>query len=113
SILAQQSAGLGDIIIQRCQQLSTVKDILTNICRYEDRNIAGQFAAVLLWVLCNNINNSVWNNMKETRQSLGAKAVSIWQERINSFSSRQISDRNRQKGGTNVMLTPGSMRVLV
>jgi phosphomevalonate kinase len=47
SILARQIAGIDGIITARSQQNSPVKDIITNICRYEYRDVVGKFARVL------------------------------------------------------------------
>ncbi|GAU45901.1 hypothetical protein TSUD_401110 [Trifolium subterraneum] len=58
SIIVRQIAGLEDMITTRCIRLTTVKDVVMNICRFEDRDTVGQFA-VLLWVIWNNRNNSI------------------------------------------------------
>jgi hypothetical protein len=50
-----------------------------DICRYENRDVAGKFAT-LVWEMWNNRNNSVWNNVKEPGQTVGIKALCHWSE---------------------------------
>ncbi|MCI78120.1 hypothetical protein A2U01_0099390, partial [Trifolium medium] len=36
--------------------------------------------AMLMWVLWNNRNDNVWNDVKESGQSLGVKALRLWSD---------------------------------
>ncbi|MCI17899.1 hypothetical protein A2U01_0039050, partial [Trifolium medium] len=58
-------------------QFSEAKDVLLDICRTEDRETAGR-AAMLMWVIWNNRNCSVWNASRESGRCLGAKAHQLW-----------------------------------
>jgi hypothetical protein len=74
---AWQSAGLDMLVLSQIHRFSLAKEL--DVCRFADRYRAGQFA-LLVWVLWNNRNNSVWNRTKETGQQLEARALSMWTE---------------------------------
>ncbi|MCI08932.1 pentatricopeptide repeat-containing protein, partial [Trifolium medium] len=76
---AWQGAGIDHLISTHAHHAVTAKESILNICRNSDRKMAGR-AAMLIWVLWNNRNNWVWNNVKEQGQHLGIKAMSLWNE---------------------------------
>jgi hypothetical protein len=79
SLRALEVASLKHVIETRILHYNTAKDLILNICQFESKAVAGMFA-MLLWFLWSNWNNSAWNNMKESGQILGAKAMFLWQE---------------------------------
>jgi ribonuclease HI len=79
SVEARQAAGLDYVILPRIQQFSSIKDLILDVCLKESKETAGQFA-MLAWVLWQNRNNQVWNNVQETGRSLGLKARCLWNE---------------------------------
>ncbi|MCI12862.1 cytochrome P450, partial [Trifolium medium] len=76
---AWQAAGLEHIITPHAQQVHTVKECILQLCRLNDRTVAGK-AAMMIWILWQNRNNCVWNQEKEHGQQLGSKALSLWHE---------------------------------
>ncbi|GAU12305.1 hypothetical protein TSUD_252550 [Trifolium subterraneum] len=81
------AAGLEHVIQPRLQHYSNAGDVILQLCNNEDRMVAGQ-VVMLLWVLWNNRNNSLWNDLKEPGRSLGIKAMQLWQE-WNSVQQQQ------------------------
>ncbi|KAK2420530.1 hypothetical protein QL285_031245 [Trifolium repens] len=79
SVEARQAAGLDYVIMPRLQHFSSIKDLILDVCLKEPKETAGQFA-VLAWVLWQNRNNQVWNNVQETGRCLGLKARCLWNE---------------------------------
>jgi hypothetical protein len=73
------SAGLEDIVLPRCQQVSNAHAVIHAICSNEDKMKAGLFATVV-WILWKNRNNRVWNDVAEPGRSLGFKAKQCWDE---------------------------------
>ncbi|PNX56702.1 hypothetical protein L195_g058337, partial [Trifolium pratense] len=71
--------GMEHVILPRLQRFCSVQAIIHDICSVEDQDTAGAFA-LLVWVLWNNRNNSVWNNSKEPVRSLGFKSRQLWSE---------------------------------
>ncbi|XP_045792146.1 uncharacterized protein LOC123886917 [Trifolium pratense] len=70
----------------KIQAPQKTKHLLWRICKgclltnaAFDCNEAGK-AAMLLWVLWQNRNNWVWNNMKEQGQQIGINAMRLWDE---------------------------------
>jgi ribonuclease HI len=59
--------------------MTSAKQLIMKLCRHCDRDDAGK-VAVLLWILWQNRNNSVWNQDKEHGQHLGYKALLTWHE---------------------------------
>ncbi|MCH93230.1 putative reverse transcriptase, partial [Trifolium medium] len=79
SIQARQAAGLEQFIGTRIHQFSTVKDLILDIFRKENKEIAGR-CAVLICTVRNNRNSFVWNASKENGRILGAKTHHFWIE---------------------------------
>ncbi|MCI55626.1 hypothetical protein A2U01_0076877, partial [Trifolium medium] len=50
----------------------------------------------LLWVLWNNRNNSVWNDVKEEGQQLGIKALSMWNG-LWAVQVQEIKNQHREQ----------------
>ncbi|CAJ2657007.1 unnamed protein product [Trifolium pratense] len=76
---ARQSACLEQVILPRLQRFSSATDVIFDICSNESQETAGSFA-MLVWVLWNNRNNCVWNDMNESGSCLGIKARHLWAE---------------------------------
>jgi hypothetical protein len=74
-----QSAGLEAVIMPRLQQNLGAKNVLFSVCTGEDHMTAGLVATVA-WVLWNNRNNKVWNDVAEPGRILGFKAKQIYEE---------------------------------
>ncbi|GAU35683.1 hypothetical protein TSUD_162550 [Trifolium subterraneum] len=91
---AMTAAGLEHVVQPRLQHYSNTGDVILQLCKNEDRTVAGQ-VAMLLWVLWNNRNNSLWNDSKEPGRSLGIKAMQLWQE-WNSVQQQQQSTTQQQ-----------------
>jgi ribonuclease HI len=72
-------AGLGDLFLRRIQNAADVQTVIHAICTHEDKEIAGRFA-MTAWVMWNNRNNKVWNDVAEPGRSLGVKAKLLWEE---------------------------------
>jgi hypothetical protein len=79
SLQEWQTAGLSEMLARHVQQGLDTRSVIHNICRNEDRKIAGQFAMVA-WVLWDNRNNKVWNDVNEPGRNLGFKAKQLWEE---------------------------------
>ncbi|PNX94194.1 cytochrome p450 [Trifolium pratense] len=92
SIQARHAAGLEHVIAARSMQVQTAEELIKSICQGEDKDTAGLFA-MLVWVLWNNRNNSVWQDTKEEGSSLGFKAKYMWEE----WSSVQRCQSNRPR----------------
>ncbi|MCI04730.1 putative ribonuclease H protein, partial [Trifolium medium] len=74
---ARAAAGLENIIAGRMLQLSATDELILDICRTENRDVAGQFAT-LVWTLWQNRNNKVWNGELEGGHRLGVKGLQLW-----------------------------------
>jgi ribonuclease HI len=74
-----QTAGLEALIQPRLQQVNNTSSLIFAICSGVDKEKAGIFATVM-WVLWNNRNNKVWNDVAESGISLGFKALQTWEE---------------------------------
>jgi ribonuclease HI len=72
-------AGLEDVFLRRVQNAANVQHVIHTICTHEEKEIAGRFA-MTVWVLWNNRNNKVWNDVAEPGRSLGVKAKLMWDE---------------------------------
>jgi hypothetical protein len=79
SLQAWQAAGLGAVIMPRLQQHFGAKKVLFSVCTGDDHMTAGLVATVA-WVLWNNRNNKVWNDVAEPGRILGFKAKQIYEE---------------------------------
>jgi ribonuclease HI len=73
------NAGLGDLFTRRLQHAADIRNVIHAICSHEDKELAGLFAMVV-WVIWNNRNNKVWNDVAEPGRSLGIKAKLLWEE---------------------------------
>ncbi|PNX96273.1 hypothetical protein L195_g019476 [Trifolium pratense] len=114
SIQAWQAAGLAQTILPRIQQTCNVADVIFDICSFKNKETAGSIA-MLLWVLWNNRNNRVWNDMHEPGTTLRVKAQHRWAEwfsvsqvqhnRTQTEQHQQALDgRNQLKDGTAWMM---------
>ncbi|MCI01688.1 BZIP-like protein, partial [Trifolium medium] len=79
SVEARIAAGLDLIITSRVRHMSKTDEVLLDICKKEDKDVAGQFA-MLVWSLWNNRNNKVWNGEHEGGRQLGMKAHQLWHD---------------------------------
>ncbi|PNX72911.1 replication protein A 70 kDa DNA-binding subunit [Trifolium pratense] len=77
SIQDRQVAGLTQAIASRLVQTCDIAHVILDICSTETKEIAGNFA-MMLWVLWNNRNDWVWNNMSEPGTKLVDKARYLW-----------------------------------
>jgi ribonuclease HI len=101
---AWQTVGLEAVIMSRFQQGLNVKDTIHVVCANEEKMTAGLFATVV-WVLWNNRNNRVWNDVSEPGRNLGFKAKQMWQDwyavqRIQA--QQQQTDQQQQHGNWQV-----------
>jgi hypothetical protein len=55
--------------------------LIFDICCRESKEVAGKMA-LLLWVIWQNRNNYVWNEVKNTARQVGQQAVSMWDDWI-------------------------------
>ncbi|XP_045789331.1 uncharacterized protein LOC123884302 [Trifolium pratense] len=78
---ARLSAGLDQFLAPFLLQASSVKELIFAICSGSDKELAGLFA-MLVWVLWNNRNNVVWNELQDNGRNLGFKARHMWEEWI-------------------------------
>ncbi|XP_045797933.1 uncharacterized protein LOC123892151 [Trifolium pratense] len=76
---ARQVLSLENVISVCETQCSTIKELILQVCREEDRDTAG-LLAVLLGVLWNNRNNCVWNGLRDEGRCLGFKARQVCEE---------------------------------
>jgi hypothetical protein len=79
SMQVWHNAGLGDLFTRRLQHAADIRNVIHAICSHEDKELAGLFAMVV-WVIWNNRNNKVWNDVAEPGRSLGIKAKLLWEE---------------------------------
>ncbi|PNX78963.1 ribonuclease H, partial [Trifolium pratense] len=77
SVEARIAAGLDCIIADRVRHMSTAEEVLLDICKNEDRDVAGKFA-MLVWSLWNNRNSKVWNGEHDGGRCIGVKASQLW-----------------------------------
>ncbi|GAU14634.1 hypothetical protein TSUD_96980 [Trifolium subterraneum] len=92
SIDAWSVVGLNHIILPRSHKFNNIRDLLFDICRYENKQVAGKMAT-LLWCLWQNRNNKVWKNNKLSAQQVGVQAAHMWNEWsvVQGISSEQQS----------------------
>ncbi|GAU44727.1 hypothetical protein TSUD_88120 [Trifolium subterraneum] len=92
SIDAWSVVGLNHIILPRRHKFNNIRDLLFDICRYENKQVAGKMAT-LLWCLWQNRNNKVWKNNKLSAQQVGVQAAHMWNEWsvVQGISSEQQS----------------------
>ncbi|GAU48618.1 hypothetical protein TSUD_133490 [Trifolium subterraneum] len=96
-IQARQAAGLDQIILPQLQNCSTAGEVIREVCSAKDAQTAGVFS-VLLWVLWNNRNNNVRNDLREPGRGLGMKTRLMWEERnsVNQLQQqRQTADHQQ------------------
>jgi ribonuclease HI len=74
---ARIAAGLNEVITSRLRHIKTAADLILDVCRGEDTDVAGRFAT-LVWTLWNNRNNAVWNGDHERGTRLGVIAHQQW-----------------------------------
>jgi hypothetical protein len=74
-----QVVGLHDVVARYSQHGEDARSVIHAICSREISERAGLFA-MAVWVLWNNRNNKVWNNVAESGTILGFKAKQLWQE---------------------------------
>jgi ribonuclease HI len=86
SVQSRQTAGLEQFLLPGLQPGRNWCETFLDICASNDKQAAGQFAA-LVWLLWSSRNNSIWNNTKEQGLVLGYKARHIWEE---WFSVQQL-----------------------
>jgi ribonuclease HI len=77
TIEARRSAGLEELLTNRVSRYTTAADLIFDICRTADRDIAGRFAT-LVWTLWQNRNNKVWQDEQECGRRLGINAHQFW-----------------------------------
>jgi hypothetical protein len=93
SLQARQAAGIE--LQPRIQSAGNIRELIFNVCTHEDKNIAGIFA-MIMWVLWNNRNNKVWNDMADLGRSLGFKARRLWEEWTAIQQVQHVSVRSLQ-----------------
>ncbi|PNY04376.1 RNase H domain-containing protein [Trifolium pratense] len=71
--------GLFHIIQSRLNQFDNVRNLIFDMCRYENKDIAGK-AATLLWLMWQNRNNLVWNDNNSSAQQIGIQAAQFWHQ---------------------------------
>jgi ribonuclease HI len=97
SMQAWQIAGLGEVLSRHIQHGMEVSSAIHAICSREEKETAGLFAMVA-WVLWNNRNNKVWNDVAEPGRSLGFKAKHLWEEWFvvnNQQASRSLNTQQQ------------------
>jgi hypothetical protein len=70
---------LEDLYATGVQTTANARDVIFKVCSDDDKERAGVFAT-MVWVLWNNRNNKVWNDITEPGRNLGFKATQIWEE---------------------------------
>jgi ribonuclease HI len=90
SMQARQAAGIEQQLMPRLQRAASVSELIFNVCTHEDKDTAGIFAMVV-WVLWNNRNNKVWNDMADPGRSIGFKARHSWEEWSNVQQMQHVS----------------------
>jgi hypothetical protein len=87
-----QVAGLHDVVTRYSHYGEDARSIIHAICSRENSERAGLFA-MAIWVLWNNRNNKVWNDVAESGTSLGLKAKQLLQEwyLVNSQQPGRVS----------------------
>jgi ribonuclease HI len=76
---AWQATGLFHIIQPRLNQFDDVRSLIFDMCRYENKDIAGK-AATVLWLMWQNRNNLVWNDNNLSAQQIGIQAAQFWNQ---------------------------------
>ncbi|PNX73684.1 ribonuclease H [Trifolium pratense] len=93
---ARLSAGLDQFLAPFLLQASSVKELIFAICSGSDKELAGLFA-MLVWVLWNNRNNVVWNELQDNGRNLGFKARHMWEEWISVQQLQHGASQNAQQ----------------
>ncbi|XP_045828732.1 uncharacterized protein LOC123920515 [Trifolium pratense] len=93
---ARLSAGLDQFLAPFLLQASSVKELIFAICSGTDKELAGLFA-MLVWVLWNNRNNVVWNELQDNGRNLGFKARHMWEEWISVQQLQHGARKNAQQ----------------
>jgi ribonuclease HI len=70
---------LSNFIQSRLQTNNNMRDFIFDICRHGS-DLEASRAAVLLWFIWNNRNNTVWNDSSLSPQQLGVQALVYWQQ---------------------------------
>jgi hypothetical protein len=83
-------------LARHVQQSLDVQSAIHNICANEDKQVAGLFAMVA-WVLWNNRNNKVWNDVAEPGRNLGFKAKQLWEEWSLAYNQQPRRHYNMQQ----------------
>ncbi|PNY09422.1 hypothetical protein L195_g005974 [Trifolium pratense] len=65
------------ILTGRMGHMRAADEVILDICKNEDKDVAGQFA-VLVWLFRSNRNNKVWNGEHEEGRGLGIKGHQLW-----------------------------------
>jgi hypothetical protein len=72
-------AGMGQMLESRLRNCNKVGAVLFDICRNKPGNVAGT-VAMIAWCLWQNINNWVWNGVKDTAKEVALRAVHMMGE---------------------------------
>ncbi|MCI09498.1 pentatricopeptide repeat-containing protein, partial [Trifolium medium] len=70
---------LNHVLQSRINSSQNTRALIFDICRYDNKQVAGKIA-VLLWCIWQNRNNEVWNNSKLSAQQIGMQAANMWNE---------------------------------
>ena len=73
-------AGLATMLQPRVGTVSSLADIVFDICHSESRDIAGR-VALLLWQIWAALNDIIWNDAHHTSTSIGRATLNAWQQR--------------------------------
>ncbi|XP_058783650.1 uncharacterized protein LOC131658361 [Vicia villosa] len=95
TIQCWRTTGLSDLLEPRLHTFSDVKSLIIDICRSEDRMVAGRFA-VMMDVIWKNRNDFIWHNEKEEASKLGMIAFHNWQNWLTAqrFQGRENTHQN-------------------
>jgi ribonuclease HI len=76
---AWHAMGLSHVIQSRLDCFDNVRNLIFDMCRNENKDVAGK-TATLLWFIWQNHNNLVWNDNKTSTQQIGVQTAQFWHQ---------------------------------
>jgi hypothetical protein len=102
-------AGLSTVLQPRVGTVSSLADFVFDICRSENRDIAGRVAS-LLWQIWAARNDVIWNVAHHTSTSIGRTALDAWQQwqEVHKHPAQPVVQhgQNRVQGNSSVWEKP-------
>ena len=79
------------MLLQRVDVAHTLAGFVFDLCRHENRNVAGR-VALLLWHIWDARNDVIWNDTRQSSMTTGRSALVAWQD-WNNVQQQRLSRR--------------------